>query len=124
MLTEEYVDVYGIPFSVIPYKGRPKGGRTPEDKPKHHVHAMPERKQLEIRFPVVEGYTFDLKKNLIKADVSAMEALRIEPSREPTAVFIKPQVGYAIGEPTLLHSHPFGGFGFRIISQREGFKPL
>ena len=28
-LTEEYVDVYGIPFSVIPYKGRPKGGKEP-----------------------------------------------------------------------------------------------
>jgi superfamily II DNA or RNA helicase len=23
LLTEEYVDVYGIPFSVIPFKGRP-----------------------------------------------------------------------------------------------------
>ena len=101
MLTEEYVDVYGIPFSVIPYKGRPKGGKAPEDKPKHHVRAMPERAHLEIRFPVVEGYTFDLKKNLIKADVSAMEPLGIEPFREPTAVFIKPQVGYEIGAPTL-----------------------
>ena len=51
MLTEEYVDVYGIPFSVIPYKGRPTGTKTPIDKPKNHVHAMPEREQLEIRFP-------------------------------------------------------------------------
>ena len=114
-LTEEYVDVYGIPFSVIPYKSRPKGRRTPEDKPKHHVHAMPERKQLEIRFPVVEGYTFDLKRDLIKADVSAMEALRIEPGHEPTAVFIKPQVGYEIGVPTL-----FGPGDFQI-QDREAF---
>ena len=109
MLTEEYVDVYGIPFSVIPYKGRPKGGKAPEDKPKHHVRAMPEREHLEIRFPVVEGYTFDLKKNLIKADVSAMEPLRIEPFLEPTAVFIKPRVGYELGVPTL-----FGPGDFQI----------
>ena len=101
MLTEEYVDVYGIPFSVIPYKGRPTGTKTPIDKPKNHVHAMPEREQLEIRFPVVEGYTFALKKNLIKADVLGMESLRIEPAREPTAVFVKPRVGYELGEPTL-----------------------
>ena len=114
-LTEEYVDVYGIPFSVIPYKGRPKGRKTPEDKPKHHVHAMEERNQLEIRFPVVEGYTFDLKRNLISANLSGMEALRIEPSREPTAVFIKPQVGYEIGEPTL-----FGPGEFEI-QDREAF---
>ena len=114
-LTEEYVDVYGIPFSVIPYKGRPKGGAAPEDKPKHHVRAMPEREHLEIRFPVVEGYTFDLKKNLIKADVSAMEPLRIEPDHEPTAVFIKPQVGYEIGVPTL-----FGPGDFQI-QDRQAF---
>ena len=101
MLTEEYVDVYGIPFSVIPYKGRPKNAKAPQDKPKHRVHAMQERKDLEMRFPIVTGYTFDLKRNLIKADVSSMETLRIEPAHEPTAVFIKPKVGYETGHPTL-----------------------
>ena len=101
MLTEEYVDVYGIPFTVIPYKGRPKNRKQPEDKPKNHVRAIPERKNLEIRFPVVEGFTFDLKKNLITADVPGMETLRIEPSSEPTAVFVKPRVGYEHGKPTL-----------------------
>ena len=100
-LREEYVDVYGIPFSVIPYKGRPTKAKAPEDKPQNHVHAMPERERLEIRFPVVEGYTFALKKNLIKADVAGMESLHVEPSHEPTAVFVKPRVGYELGEPTL-----------------------
>ena len=66
MLTEEYVDVYGIPFSVIPYKGRPKNAKAPQDKPKHRVHAMPERKDLEMRFPIVTGYTFDLKRTRIQ----------------------------------------------------------
>ena len=101
LLTEEYVDIYGIPFSVIPYKGRPTQAKAPVDKPKNHVHAMPEREQLEIRFPVVESYIFALKKNLIKADVANMDELRIEPSQEPTAVFVKPRVGYELGEPTL-----------------------
>ena len=101
MLTEEYVDVYGIPFSVIPYKGRPKNAKAPQDKPKHRVHAMPERNHLEMRFPIVTGYTFNLEKKLIKADVASMERLSIEPAREPTAVFIKPRVGYELGQPTL-----------------------
>jgi type III restriction enzyme len=35
----EYVDVYGIPFSVIPYKG--KTSRPPVDRPVNHVKAMP-----------------------------------------------------------------------------------
>ena len=100
MLTEEYVDVYGIPFSVIPYKGRPRNGKTPIDKPKHLVRAMPERAHMEMRFPVVEGFAFALKRDLIKADVAAMERLTIEPSSEPTAVFIKPRVGYEEGVPT------------------------
>ena len=101
LLTEEYVDVYGIPFSVIPYKGRPKDKRTPEDRPKHHIVAMDERSHLELRFPNVEGFTFALEHDLIKADVSAMETLSIDPYSEPTAVFIKAQVGYEVGSPSL-----------------------
>jgi type III restriction enzyme len=101
-LTAEYVDVYGIPFSIIPFKGRETKQSAPEDRPKNHVHALPERKAFEIRYPVVEGYAFDLRQNAIKADVAAMEGLRVEPEREPTAVFVKPQVGYQIGAPSSL----------------------
>ena len=115
MLTEEYVDVYGIPFSVIPYKGRPQGRPEPGDRPKHHVRAMPERDHFEIRFPLVEGYTFDLKRNLIKADVSVMDRLNLEPNHDPTATFIKPRVGYDMGVPTL-----FGPGDFEV-QDREAF---
>ena len=101
LLTEEYVDVYGIPFSVIPYKGRPKDGPAPEDRPKHHVRAMDERLELELMFPNVDGFSFELRRDFITADVSAMEPFSIDPSGEPTAVFIKPQVGYEVGNPTL-----------------------
>lgn len=100
LLTEEYVDVYGIPFSVIPFKGRPSKQKTPEDKPKQHVRALPERKVLEIRFPVVEGYAFALKKNLIRCDIDSMDKLVIEPNREPTATFVQPTVGYQEGPPS------------------------
>lgn len=106
LLTEEYVDVYGIPFTVIPFKGRPVDGTEPNDKPKNHVRALPERAALEIRFPVVEGYAFALKKNQIKCDVGAMEVLQIEPNLEPTATFLKPTVGYQEGRPS--QTAPFG----------------
>ena len=62
LLTEEYVDVYGIPFSVIPFRGRPTKGREPDDKPKNHVRALSDREDFEIRFPIVEGYAFALQK--------------------------------------------------------------
>jgi type III restriction enzyme len=106
-LTEEYVDVYGVPFSIIPFKGRPSRATAPEDKPKYHVRAMEERKALEIRFPVVEGYVFALRQNLIKADLDSMEPLDLEPSRTPVATFVKPQVGYQVGVPSV-----GGGFEF------------
>ena len=102
LLTEEYVDVYGIPFSVIPFKGRPSNKRECGDKPKNHVRAMPERADFEIRFPVVEGYAFALKKDEIHADINSMIPLRLEPEDTPTAVFVKPAAGYEIGAPTLL----------------------
>ena len=94
------MDVYGIPFSVIPFKGRKITGPPPDDRPKNHVKAIPASKEYEIRFPVVEGFAFALNKNLIKADIGKMEQMKIEPSQTPTAVFVKPQVGYQMGRPT------------------------
>ena len=41
MLTEEYVDIYGVPFSLIPFKGRDDQSDGTEDKPKNHVRALP-----------------------------------------------------------------------------------
>ncbi len=43
LLTEEYVDVYGVPFSVIPFKGRETGAASTDDAPKNHVRSLPER---------------------------------------------------------------------------------
>jgi type III restriction enzyme len=114
-LTEEYVDVYGIPFSVIPFKGRETRTPAPEDKPKNHVYSVEERKLFEIRFPVVEGYAFALRRNLIRADIDRMELLRLEPATTPTAVFVKPQVGYQFGRPST-----GGGFEF-LEHDREGY---
>jgi type III restriction enzyme len=98
LLTEEYVDVYGIPFSLIPFKGRETKKPAPEDKPKNHVIALPQRSMFEIRFPVVESYAFALTRNAIKADVQSIPKLVLEPDRTPTATFVKPQVGYQVGQ--------------------------
>jgi len=106
-LTEEYVDIYGIPFSVIPFKGRPVK-QQPDDKPKNHVRAILERAAMEMRFPVVEGYAFSLKKNLIRCDIDAMERLLIQPNRQPTATFVSAAVGYQVGATSTA-----GGFAFQ-----------
>lgn len=95
----EYVDIYGVPFSVIPFRGRKSDAKAPEDKPLNHVRALEERNNYEIKFPIVEGYAFALKQNLIRANVEEMEKLVVEPSKNPTATFVKPQVYYEVGTP-------------------------
>ncbi len=100
MLSPEYVDVYGIPFSVIPFKGRATNKPAPEDKPKNHVKSLPQRGEMEIRFPVVEGYAFALRQNEITAEIEAMDPLVLEPdTTTPTAVYVKPASGYQAGTP-------------------------
>lgn len=108
LLTEEYCDVYGVPFSVIPFRGRPVNKPEPDDTPPNLVKALPERAAMEIRFPVVEGYAFALRRNLIRCDVGAMEPLRIEPNREPTGTFVRPQVGVQVGSSMAQTHSPFG----------------
>jgi type III restriction enzyme len=86
LLSPEYVDIFGVPFSLIPFKGR-EPGKPPngDDKPKNEVTALPERRQFEIRFPIVEGYAVALKRNLIKCDVALMERTGLDPWTTPTA---------------------------------------
>ncbi|MCS6297453.1 MAG: DEAD/DEAH box helicase family protein [Nitrospira sp.] len=115
LLTAEYVDIFGVPFSLIPFKGRdPKKGAPPEDRPKHEVMALPERKGFEIRFPIVEGYVVDLKRNLIRCDVDQVERTALDPWSVPIAAFVRPQVGYQVGHPS---SHR--GFGFEEVNRQE-----
>ncbi|MBI4410269.1 MAG: hypothetical protein HY561_11205 [Gemmatimonadetes bacterium] len=105
LLTEEYVDVYGVPFSLIPFRGREPKAPAPDDRPRFYVHSLPERADLRIRFPVVEGYAFALRTGAITADVAGIEPLELDPVQAPQAVFVMPQVGLPTGPPSLA-----GGF--------------
>lgn len=100
MLPEEYVDVYGIPFEVIPVKKKGPGP-TPPPPPSTLVQALKERSNLKIEFPRVEGYVFDVKSR-VKVDMSKLKEITVDPSKEPTKVVVKGTVGYKIGSPTRL----------------------
>ena len=115
LLTEEYVDVFSVPFSLIPFKGREPGGKAPpEDRPKHEVMALPERRALEIRFPVVEGYVASLRRHRIACDLDSVERTSLDPWSTPTAVFVRPQVGYQVGHPGA-----FEEFGFEEADRQQ-----
>ncbi len=120
LLTAEYVDIFGVPFSLIPFKGRePGGGAPPEDRPKHEVIALPNRKAFEIRFPIVEGYVVSLKRNFIECDVCKVERTELNPWNTPTAAFVRPQVGYQVGHPG-----DHGGFGFELLDRQTYYNSV
>ncbi len=90
-LAAEHVDVYGIPFSLIPYKGEPKKDGKP-DPVYHHIYPEEARARHEIRIPDVEGYTYDLKGAGIRCDVSQIPPMEV--SDEPTRVYLTATRGY------------------------------
>jgi len=109
----EYVDVYGVPFEVIPVKKKPVG-RPEVQKVSTLVHSLPERKHLEITFPRVEGYVLDVRQR-IRVNLQNVPYLVIDPTQEPTEVTAKPAVGYRIGRPDRL------GPGPEVIHDRNPF---
>lgn len=109
----EYVDVYGIPFEVIPVKKKPVG-RTEVQKVSTLVQALSKRKHLEITFPRVEGYVFDVRQR-IRVNLEGVPYLRIDPTTEPTEVVVKPAAGYRIGRPDRL------GPGLEVLHDRNPF---
>jgi type III restriction enzyme len=109
----EYVDVYGVPFEVIPVKKKPVS-RVETQKTSTLVQALRERKHLEITFPRVEGYVLDVQQR-IRVNLTEVPFLQIEPASEPTEVVAKPAAGYRIGRPDRL------GPGTEVLQDRNPF---
>ena len=95
LLPPEYVDVYGIAFSLIPFKGKTPKPTDDTEPVYHHIHALPDREAFEIRVPVVEGYTYALRRSGIRCDVSKIPELIL--NEDPTTVYLAVTRGYADG---------------------------
>jgi type III restriction enzyme len=108
----EYVDVYGVPFEVIPVKKKPLS-RTEVQRVSTLVRALPERKHLEITFPRVEGYILNVRSR-IRLNLDGVPFLQIG-GDEPTEVTVRPRVGYRIGRPDRL------GPGPEVVHDRNPF---
>ena len=84
---EEVAKVFGVPFEVIPFKATPQG--QPKDRVKrHHIHAIPAKAGLEIRFPRVEGYTQGVR-NRVTVDWSGVPPILLDPGLIPPEVEVK-----------------------------------
>lgn len=98
-LSEEVAKVLGVPFEIVPFKESKKGGSEPKP-PKHHVHAVPEKAQFEIRFPRVEGYQQAIR-NRINVSWSSMPTLVVDPGKIPPEVQVKATLPNNQGRPSL-----------------------
>lgn len=111
LLPPEYVDVYGIPFTMIPFKGKPTDQPGTEDPPRNRVFAYKDdREEMEMRFPYVEGYHFKMSKGILRCDIDSMEPMSIDTKLEPTTTYLRPAAGYV---DTAKHSNA----GFEYVEQ-------
>ena len=73
----EYADVLGIPFD---FNASPVVSKPQPPRKTFHVKAMrPERDELEIRFPRVEGYRVELPEQKLKAEFNQDHTLELTP---------------------------------------------
>ncbi len=87
----EYVDIYGVPFSLIPVEREAAGTRNLE--PPTQVKALPEREEFEISFPRIVGYRPETTVDM-KIDESKLEPLILDEGDEPTKVILGEGITY------------------------------
>ena len=100
LMREEVAKVFGVPFEVVPFKANP-GGNPPPPVKRFHVHSLPERAHLQIRFPRVEGYTQAVR-NRVTVDWKNVPSLVIKPDQIPPEVEVKGLNLNNRGRPSLL----------------------
>jgi len=90
MFEPEYAEVYGVPFSFIPTSTPAK---VPVQRPVHRVRALPERAGLEIAFPHVAGYRYDLPTERLDARFGPSSTMTLATDEVPSWVELDPIVG-------------------------------
>ena len=101
-LGEEVAKIFGVPFDVIPLKINPPGPAEPKpERETWRIHALPERADLEIRFPRVEGYTSQVR-HRIRVDWESIAPLTLDPMHIPPEVEMKAGLPSNTGRPSLI----------------------
>ena len=82
----EYARIIGVPFNTF------KGGQTvvtKPQKPKAIIRALPERQQMEIRFPVITGYRSDNIEGSLTADFTGLPMFKLDFGMIPTETVLE-----------------------------------
>lgn len=98
-LGEEVAQIFGVPFQIVPFKANQGGAPRPPVKT-WRVRALPERADLEIRFPRVEGFSYELS-SVVRVDWNKVPLIDIDPTQIPPEVEMKAGLPTNQGRPTL-----------------------
>lgn len=86
----EYVDVYGVPFQLIPMA---KATASPSSPPDYtNVHTVQARKELKIEFPRLVQVVPDIQDSL-DVDLDAIEPIAVSRVNDPTETFVAFDLG-------------------------------
>ena len=99
-LGEEVAKIFGVPFEIVPLKENPSGEPRPPSKT-WRIRALPEKGNLEIRFPRVEGFIQRIR-HRVKVDWASIAPLTLDPSHIPPEVEMKAGLPSNTGRPSLV----------------------
>jgi type III restriction enzyme len=89
----EYVNIFGVPLSIFQDVG--EGGEAPPPpKPSTQIESLPERNELEIRWPNVLRID-PVVRPVLAVDWNKVEALTIDPAQTPISAEVAPALGGA-----------------------------
>jgi type III restriction enzyme len=115
MFEPQYAEVYGVPFSFIPTTGQ----STPQ-KPRelHRVRALPERAELEITFPRVLGYRYQLPTDRLTAEFTPASTKVLATDEVATWTELDPIAGaFTIADLSELKTHRLQEVAF-VLAKR------
>ncbi len=87
----EFVDIYGVPFQLLPM-AKATGGKPTPPPDYTNVHSLRDRKHLALDFPRLVQIVPDIHDTL-DVDFDAIEPVRVTPRFDPTATFVEFDLG-------------------------------
>ena len=87
----EYVDVYGVPFQLLPM-AKASGGKPTAPPSYTNVHSVKERENLLIEFPRLIQVVPDIQ-DVLEVDEDSIEPIRVTPRFDPTDTYVEFDLG-------------------------------
>jgi len=87
----EYVDVYGVPFQLLPM-AKATGGKPTPPPNYTNVHTIKERDKFKIEFPRIVQIVPNIEDTL-DIDFDAIEPIRVTPRFDPTDTYVEFDLG-------------------------------